>query len=339
MNDRPNILQTIAEALGEGWTAQPYDDSRDDGYMTGPHGETYHVDARAFGEYPEYHKTATFSLKHRTRLANQTTRIDFNTEGDETLEDFIAVIKETLPALEQAREADLAQVEAVSAPALAFAVEVAGFMEPGWAGGVEYGGLDELRVKAFVQKGNLRVGWTPFTINYDFHTLKTTYNPVQRLRIEGLREHEKHDTGFYDYDNNPSITMAANRGAKAIAGEITRRVLPGYIAAMEKADAEMARHHKAVAEADATVEKARKAMAPVVLREYTLSDNNECETRKVDFYENVASNASVHGDLTCSPGRVSLELHAYSLDEAAMQVLLKAVGKAVSKLKLKYEEE
>jgi len=323
-----SLLLVVAEGLGEGWRAQPYTPgTRNDGHLFGPGGEECYADARVFGEWPGRNAEATLYLKQRVPRADDTGRVTIEGEGH-TIADFIAAVNEALPDLEAAHLADVARAEAVMGPALAFAEEVAGYMEEGWTGGTEDSGRDRLQVMAYVENGDLRVTWRPCLDAYKWDT-GASYPAAERLTIRGTRESSGHETGFYKA--NPEITAAAKRGPKAIASEITRRLLPGYIEAMQKADKEQARHEQALTDLAATVEKVRAAMPGVNLRDDRHAEGGESHT--LGLYVNLsACDGSMGADLTVTPGSVTVALHGYLMPEEMFSVVLPALAGAITDL-------
>ena len=221
-------------------------------------------------------------------------------------------------------------------PARAFANEVAAHMsftnekEEGsdkpslWNGGAEDTGSDRLQVTAYIEKGNLRVTWRPYVDSWHAEDWRL----AERLAIRGARESSGHETGFYKA--NPEITVAANRGAKIIAGEITRRLLPGYIEAMSAADEEQARHDGALTDLAAMVEKVRAAMPGVTLTDDRHGEQDS-ESETLSLHANFPD-GSIGADLTVTPGTVTLALHGYFMPEEMFSVVLPALAGAITDL-------
>lgn len=327
MQDMSN-LHEVAEALGEGWRAEPYDRPEGrDGYLIGPSGETYFADVRAFGDWAKSHAEASLYLKQRVPRVEENTHVQLEGEGH-TLADFTAVVKEALPELAEAHRADLARIESLMAPARTFAEEVASYMGEGWAGGAEDTGSDRLQVTAYIEKGALRVQWRPYVDAYNWRE-GAAYPAAERLSIRGYREHTPHETGFYR--NNPHITVAAKRGAKAIAGDITRRLLPGYTTAMNAADEEQARHEEALGDLAVTVEKVRAAMSGVNLTEQLHEEDSESKTLRL-YVNLLPDHTNLFGDLCVHPGSVTVDLKAHTMPEEAFAIVLRALADAVAAL-------
>lgn len=330
------ILEQVAQALGEGWAARPYSRGDGDGYMLGPGGEVFHVDLRAFGQWGNTGSKYTMSLK-RLVGAGGVERIDSKREDGETLADVVAKIAALYPHWRQAHTDDQAKCAEIMEPCRKFAEEVASNMGDGWEGGCEHDGRghysnESLSPVAFVAKGELRVEWHPLNTHHRDYN-KDFYAPVERLSIQGYRDRWPNRL----YSTNPTITVAATHTAKRVAGEITRRLLPGYVETMTKAAAEDGRHLTAVEGAALTAARVRKALGGMGVSDGR-DANDDSETVNVSFWTEVSrgeplQGLTVHGDVKCYAGGASLELKASMLDERAIKILLQAITDATNKLR------
>lgn len=204
-----------------------------------------------------------------------------------------------------------------------------------WTGGAEDNGRDGwLQAEAFITKGRLRVEWVPVTDSVSYHDGEKDrkFHVPERLTMRGVRERVGNfETGFYR--DNPKITAATKRGAKAIAGEITRRLLPGYTEAMVKADEEQARHDGARGDLAATVETVRAAMPEVNLTDGAAwMEKDSDEHKELRLYHRLKCGDSISADLRVSPGSVTVELKAYTMAEANFESFLGALSRAIGEL-------
>jgi hypothetical protein len=120
-------------------------------------------------------------------------------------------------------------------------------------------------------------------------------------------DYEVQTRGNYLRDS-PRINVGSNRPAKQVAGEIRRRLLPGYTAALERVQALDADHAEAVALVNTIAEQVQEALgysdrqAPLAL--------SQAEERAL---VRVHLPGGVYGDVECSAysgGSVTLKLRS-----------------------------
>jgi hypothetical protein len=325
------ILQQIAEALGDGWTAHPYRTGDADGNLQGPGGEQVTVDARAFNDEANPGRTFRAHLCLRTSAPGEVPCLDGTTKEGDTLAGFIDLLCDLAPHWQQAHAEDVARCAEVLAAPAAFAAEIASYMGEGWTGGAEdnLACRDRLCPVAFVRNGPLRVKWQPVSWQFGqpWKGIPGKWVNLPRLALRGTRERWPQRTN----KENPTINVAATRPAKQIAGEITRRLLPGYLAALEDADQEDARHTASLTGVAGTVAMVQKVGVPLRVRPKEYGGSNEGETVELRFYTSIGEGDSLSGDITCTAGTVTLKMTAYTISPKTAKVVLSALAKAAEK--------
>ncbi|MHB8994519.1 MAG: hypothetical protein ACYC63_04640 [Armatimonadota bacterium] len=319
------VLGQVAGMLG--WASQT-DEHRDtDGSIFTPTGEELSVDLRAFGQYGSVGERATASLKRLT-FDDEAPSLSLVRGDDDTLEGFAAAMRDMFPRWQQAHADDLARCAAILAPYREFAVEVAKHMGDGWtgdAGSKNHHHDDRLNPVAFVSKGELLVQWSPVNTMYGGRDGRRHDAP--RLTIRGQRS----DWPDRLWSENPVITVAATQTAKRVAGEITRRLLPGYIATMRKADTENIRHHQAVTGAASLAAVVTQGLQELGVREPSATRDRTSEALEVSFYKSLTAGPTVRGTVRCTRTGANLELNVGTMDERTTKLMLKAIVAAAAK--------
>jgi len=294
-----HVISRLAQVLGEGWTAVPFSGSGD-GQLTGPGGEKVWVKLY-LGEA---------SLHIDLQDGAEAPTIRQRVTNGEALDFMAQAIAEAFPVWAEAHKQDLRRQKELPGAQEAFARAVADHLGEGWSGGVE-GYWNSLKV--YVTKGDLRIQWQPVGF-----APKGADKLAERLNLSAF--------------GGPSITVSSKRTAKAVASEITRRLLPGYLADLQAADEEKARHKQAVADVVkivALVEKHGAAFKPFV-RGY--NQDHTGETVDVDLSAFDLGGATLHGEAQCRAGGAYLKIEVGKLDAAGLKIMLGALAKAAAKL-------
>lgn len=192
---------------------------------------------------------------------------------------------------------------------------------------------DELGMRIVMEEGARRVLLAEtrpsgVTIWLSLHAA-TPNNTGDRLTISTHYTAEDRQKAGGEFGEQYSITVSASRSAKALAGDVARRLLP---------DAEAAAHRYAeriagLGESD----RNRDACVDLLVKATTDGHVSLDETRATSHHDGVQpgdgrkfylrSQTSAYGDLTVSPtgGYVGIELR--SLTPAQAEAVLKALGK------------
>ena len=312
-------LHQLATLLGEGWTAQPFAGRDNDGKLTGPGGEVFFCDLRSY-QYGASNFKPNLYLRLRLWPAGAVTRVD----GDGlSLEDFAARVKEAYPSLAAAHAESLRLIAERLAVPRAFAEQVATYMPEGWTGGAEDAHRgDRFEPRAYLTDGKHRIVWVWAGEFYPPWPARAELRDYDRFTIYGEKDS---GTSLWDITNGrDEIGVSAKHTAKRVAGEITRRLLPAYLAAYQKAEERDAFNVTAEASLDAVCAALTKEAPKLSLRRAPKG-----HTAKGTYYftdePGDPSRATVEASHSYQGAKVNVEL--YDLPPALAAKVLKLVGK------------
>jgi hypothetical protein len=229
----------------------------------------------------------------------------YSLEGEDlcSAEDVASRLARDYPVIAEQHRQDVARLEEFLRPASEFATEVAGHLGEGWTGaGVDNKNHTEFYPLCVLTCGDMEISWV-------WETKRWVWGESLRWeRPKGWQISGKYATktrGNHLQDN-PQIIVGSGRPAKQVAGEIRRRLLPGYTAALKMAQAADAEHAAAVALVNGIAERVQAALQ-YTERQEPLSPSQPGESVQV----RVSLPGEVCGEVECRPfggGSVRLDL-------------------------------